>query len=75
MIKEMFRLEIPGKSCPQFYSCAVTAGFPSPADDYIENKYITYEIFVGIEISVDVCDRFSGMSLNTWNLRLQAFCG
>ena len=38
MIKEMFRLEIPGKSCPQFYSCAVTAGFPSPADDYIENK-------------------------------------
>ena len=34
----MMRLKIQGKSCLQFYSCAVTAGFPSPADDYIENK-------------------------------------
>tara|TARA_B100001123_G_C14860295_1_gene847734 strand:+ start:143 stop:565 length:423 start_codon:yes stop_codon:yes gene_type:complete len=38
MVKEMMRLKIQDKSCLQFYNCAVTAGFPSPADDYIENK-------------------------------------
>ena len=38
MNKEMMRLKIQGKSYLQFYSCSVTAGFPSPADDYIENK-------------------------------------
>ena len=34
----MMRLKIQNKFYLQFYSCAVTAGFPSPADDYIENK-------------------------------------
>ena len=38
MVKEMMRLQNQDKSCLQFYNCAVTAGFPSPADDYIENK-------------------------------------
>ena len=38
MIKEIFEIQIQNKSYHQFYSCAVTAGFPSPADDYLENK-------------------------------------
>ena len=38
MIKEIFEIQIQNKSYHQFYSCAVTAGFPSPADDYLESK-------------------------------------
>ena len=38
MIKEILKIKIQNKSCQQFYSCAVTAGFPSPADDYLESK-------------------------------------
>ena len=38
MIKEIFEIQIHNKSYHQFYSCAVTAGFPSPADDYLESK-------------------------------------
>ena len=38
MIKEILKIEIQNKSYHQFYSCAVTAGFPSPADDYLESK-------------------------------------
>ena len=38
MIKEILEVKIQNKSYPQFYSCAVTAGFPSPADDYLESK-------------------------------------
>ena len=38
MIKEILKIKIQNKSYYQFYSCAVTAGFPSPADDYLESK-------------------------------------
>ena len=38
LIKEILEVKIQNKSYPQFYSCAVTAGFPSPADDYLESK-------------------------------------
>jgi len=38
LIKEIFEIQIQNKSYHQFYSCAVTAGFPSPADDYLESK-------------------------------------
>ena len=38
MIKEILKIKIQNKSYHQFYSCAVTAGFPSPADDYLESK-------------------------------------
>ena len=38
MIKEVLKIKIQNKSYQQFYSCAVTAGFPSPADDYLESK-------------------------------------
>ena len=38
MIKEILKIKIQNKFYHQFYSCAVTAGFPSPADDYLESK-------------------------------------
>ena len=38
MIKEILKIKIQNNSYHQFYSCAVTAGFPSPADDYLESK-------------------------------------
>ena len=38
MIKEILKIKIRSKSYHRFYSCAVTAGFPSPADDYLESK-------------------------------------
>ena len=38
LIKEILKIKIQNKCYHQFYSCAVTAGFPSPADDYLENK-------------------------------------
>ena len=38
MIKEIIKIKIQNKVYHQFYSCAVTAGFPSPADDYLESK-------------------------------------
>ena len=38
LIKEILKIKIQNKSYHQFYSCAVTAGFPSPADDYLESK-------------------------------------
>ena len=38
MIKEILKVKIQNKYYQQFYSCAVTAGFPSPADDYLESK-------------------------------------
>ena len=38
MIKEILEVKIQNKSYHQVYSCAVTAGFPSPADDYLESK-------------------------------------
>ena len=37
-MKEILKIKIQNKSYQQFYSCAVTAGFPSPADDYLESK-------------------------------------
>ena len=38
LIKEILKIKIQNKSYKQFYSCAVAAGFPSPADDYLESK-------------------------------------
>ena len=38
LIKEIIKIKIQNKVYHQFYSCAVTAGFPSPADDYLESK-------------------------------------
>ena len=38
MIEEILKIKIQNKSYHQFYSSAVTAGFPSPADDYLESK-------------------------------------
>ena len=37
-MKEILKIKIQNKSYHQFYSCAVTAGFPSPVDDYLESK-------------------------------------
>ena len=38
MIYEISELVNKEKYCLPFYSCAVTAGFPSPADDHIKDK-------------------------------------
>jgi len=38
LIKDILKIKIKNKSYQQFYSCAVAAGFPSPADDYLEDK-------------------------------------
>ena len=38
MIKKIFKINIQNKIYYQFYNCSVTAGFPSPADDYLEDK-------------------------------------
>ena len=38
MIKKIFKTNIQNKIYHQFYNCSVTAGFPSPADDYLEDK-------------------------------------
>ena len=37
-MKEILQIKIQNESYHQFYSCDVTAGFPSPADDYLESK-------------------------------------
>ena len=36
--KKIFKINIQNKIYHQFYNCSVTAGFPSPADDYLEDK-------------------------------------
>ncbi len=36
--KKIFKANIKNKIYHQFYNCSVTAGFPSPADDYLEDK-------------------------------------
>ena len=38
VIKKIFKTNIQNKIYHQFYNCSVTAGFPSPADDYLEDK-------------------------------------
>ena len=38
MIKDIIKIKIKNTSYQEFHSCAVTAGFPSPADDYLEDK-------------------------------------
>ena len=38
IISEVLKLKIENKISLPFYNCLVPAGFPSPADDYIEDK-------------------------------------
>ena len=38
VIKKIFKTNIQNKIYHQFYNCSVTAVFPSPADDYLEDK-------------------------------------
>ena len=38
VIKKIFKANIQNKIYHQFYNCSVAAGFPSPADDYLEDK-------------------------------------
>ena len=38
VIKKIFKINIQNKIYHQFYNCSVPAGFPSPADDYLEDK-------------------------------------
>ena len=38
IISEILKLKIENKISLPFYNCLVPAGFPSPADDYIEDK-------------------------------------
>tara|TARA_B100000003_G_scaffold161800_1_gene147599 strand:- start:921 stop:1343 length:423 start_codon:yes stop_codon:yes gene_type:complete len=38
VIKKIFKTNIQNKIYYQFYNCSVAAGFPSPADDYLEDK-------------------------------------